>query len=68
MELNANAVGISPEVYYEVQGHLAKIPGISLAAALAALKNELWHESRFREELIVNRPVTIQDALFRANN
>ncbi|KAG7588646.1 Retrotransposon gag domain [Arabidopsis suecica] len=47
---------------------IAKIPGVSHSAALSALRNGLWHESRFREEIIVNRPSTIQDALFRANN
>ncbi|KAG7585621.1 Retrotransposon gag domain [Arabidopsis thaliana x Arabidopsis arenosa] len=47
---------------------IAKISGVSHAAALSALKNGLWHESRFREEIIVNRPRTIQDALFRATN
>ncbi|KAG7543161.1 Integrase catalytic core [Arabidopsis thaliana x Arabidopsis arenosa] len=47
---------------------IAKIPGVSHAAALSALRNRLWHESRFREEIIVNRPSTIQDALFRATN
>ncbi|KAG7559367.1 Retrotransposon gag domain [Arabidopsis thaliana x Arabidopsis arenosa] len=47
---------------------IAKIPGVSHAAALSALSNKLWHESRFREEIIVNRPSTIQDALFRATN
>ncbi|KAG7594102.1 Integrase catalytic core [Arabidopsis thaliana x Arabidopsis arenosa] len=35
---------------------IAKIPGVSHTAALSALRNGLWHESRFREELIVNRP------------
>ncbi|KAG7567966.1 Retrotransposon gag domain [Arabidopsis thaliana x Arabidopsis arenosa] len=47
---------------------IAKIPGVSHAAALSALRNGLWHESRFREEIVVNRPSTIQDALFRATN
>ncbi|KAG7533283.1 Ribonuclease H domain [Arabidopsis thaliana x Arabidopsis arenosa] len=47
---------------------IAKIPGVSHAAALSALWNGLWHEFRFREEIIVNRPSTIQDALFRATN
>ncbi|KAG7568054.1 Retrotransposon gag domain [Arabidopsis thaliana x Arabidopsis arenosa] len=47
---------------------IAKIPGVSHAAALSALRNGLWHESRFREEIIVIRPSTIQDALFRATN
>ncbi|XP_019097813.1 PREDICTED: uncharacterized protein LOC104771872 [Camelina sativa] len=44
------------------------IPGLSDSTALAALKNGLWHESRFREELSVNRFPTIQDALHRASN
>ncbi|KAG7594217.1 Retrotransposon gag domain [Arabidopsis thaliana x Arabidopsis arenosa] len=47
---------------------IAKILGVSHTAVLSALRNGLWHESRFREELIVNRPSTIQDALFRASN
>ncbi|KAG7533254.1 Retrotransposon gag domain [Arabidopsis thaliana x Arabidopsis arenosa] len=47
---------------------IAKIPGVSHAAALSALRNGIWHESRFREEIIINRPSTIQDALFRATN
>ncbi|KAG7578877.1 Retrotransposon gag domain [Arabidopsis thaliana x Arabidopsis arenosa] len=47
---------------------IAKIPGVSHAVALSALRNGLCHESRFREEIIVNRPSTIQDALFRATN
>ncbi|KAG7564134.1 Ribonuclease H-like superfamily [Arabidopsis suecica] len=47
---------------------IAKIPEVSYAAALSSLRNGLWHESRFREEIIVNPPSTIQDALFRATN
>ncbi|KAG7543396.1 Retrotransposon gag domain [Arabidopsis thaliana x Arabidopsis arenosa] len=47
---------------------ISKISGVSHTAALSALRNGLWHESRFWEELIVNRPSTIQDALFRASN
>ncbi|KAG7567535.1 Retrotransposon gag domain [Arabidopsis thaliana x Arabidopsis arenosa] len=47
---------------------IAKIPGVSHAAALSALRNGLWHESQFREEIFVNSPSTIQDALFRATN
>lgn len=45
-----------------------KIPEISQTAVLSALRNSLWHESSFREELTVNCPETIQDALFRENN
>ncbi|KAG7567252.1 Ribonuclease H-like superfamily [Arabidopsis thaliana x Arabidopsis arenosa] len=47
---------------------MVQIPNLSDSAAIAALKNGLWHESRFREELTVNRPATIQDALHRATN
>ncbi|XP_019085475.1 PREDICTED: uncharacterized protein LOC109126402 [Camelina sativa] len=45
-----------------------QIPGLSNSTALSALKNGLWHESRFREELTVNQFATIQDALHRASN
>lgn len=47
---------------------LAKILGISQTTDLSASRNGLWYESRFREELTVNRSATIQDALFRAKN
>lgn len=36
-------------------------------AAIAALRNALWHESRFREDLLLNQPATLADALHRAN-
>lgn len=35
-------------------------------AAISALRNGLWHESRFREDLISNRYNTLEDALHRA--
>lgn len=35
-------------------------------AAISALWNALWHESRFREDLILNQPTTLSDALHRA--
>ncbi|KAG7636247.1 Ribonuclease H domain [Arabidopsis thaliana x Arabidopsis arenosa] len=47
---------------------MVQIPSLSDLAAQSALKNGLWHESRFRESLTVNRPETIQDALHRATN
>ena len=47
---------------------MAKIPNIDNDSALTALKNGLWHDSRFREEMIVNRPPTIEDAIHRASN
>lgn len=42
--------------------------GISQTAALSVLRNGIWHESRFREQLNVNWPATIQDDLFWVNN
>ncbi|KAG7557044.1 Integrase catalytic core [Arabidopsis suecica] len=48
------------------EGLLMEDPDVILSDDLS--KNGLWHESRFREEIIVNRPNTIQDALFRATN
>ncbi|XP_023644217.1 uncharacterized protein LOC111832107 [Capsella rubella] len=47
---------------------MVQIPGLSDSAALSALKNGLWHQSWLREELTVNRPSSIQDALHRASN
>ncbi|KAL9293341.1 putative retrotransposon gag domain-containing protein [Arabidopsis thaliana] len=47
---------------------LSKLPRISQQSALSALRKRLWHDSRFKENLILHKPDTIQDALFRANN
>ncbi|XP_023639608.1 uncharacterized protein LOC111830952 [Capsella rubella] len=47
---------------------MVQIPRLPDSAALSALKNGLWHESRLREELTVNRPSSIQDALHWASN
>ena len=47
---------------------LSKLPRISQQSALSALRKGLWHDSRFKEDLILHKPDTIQDALFRANN
>jgi len=47
---------------------MVQVPNLSASAAQSALKNGLWHESRFRESLTVNRPESIQDALHRATN
>jgi len=47
---------------------MVQVPNLSDSAAQSALKNGLWHESRFRESIIVNRPESIQDALHRATN
>ena len=47
---------------------MVQVPNLSNSAAQSALKNGLWHESRFGESLIVNQPETIQDALHRATN
>ncbi|KAG7588597.1 Ribonuclease H-like superfamily [Arabidopsis suecica] len=50
------------------KGVLSKLPRISQQSALSALRKGLWHDSRFKEDLILRKPDTIQDALFRANN
>jgi len=47
---------------------MVQVPGLSDSAAQSALKNGLWHESRFRESLTVNRPESIQDALHGVTN
>jgi len=43
---------------------LSTLPRISQQSALAALRKGLWHDSRFKEDLILHKPDTIQDALF----
>ena len=50
------------------KGVLSKLPRILQQSALSALRKGLWHDSRFKEDLILHKPDTIQDALFRANN
>ncbi|KAG7559356.1 Integrase catalytic core [Arabidopsis thaliana x Arabidopsis arenosa] len=50
------------------KGVLSKLPRISQQSALSALRKGLWHDSRFKEDLILHKPDTIQDALFRENN
>ncbi|KAG7588583.1 Ribonuclease H domain [Arabidopsis suecica] len=50
------------------KGVLSKLPRISQQSALSALRKGLWHDSRFKEDLILHKPDTIQDALFYANN
>ena len=50
------------------KGVLSKLPRILQQSALSALQKGLWHDSRFKEDPILHKPDTIQDALFRANN
>ncbi|KAL9840718.1 putative retrotransposon gag domain-containing protein [Arabidopsis thaliana] len=47
---------------------LSKLSRISQQSALSALRKGLWYDSRFKEDLILHKLDTIQDALFRANN
>lgn len=47
---------------------MSKVNGINNFVAISALKIALWHESRLREEITVNRPSTIDDMLHRATN
>ncbi|KAG2266266.1 hypothetical protein Bca52824_073345 [Brassica carinata] len=45
----------------------AKISHPNEVAALAALKNGVWFSSKFREELAVRAPISLDDALHRAS-
>ncbi|CAA7052868.1 unnamed protein product [Microthlaspi erraticum] len=45
----------------------AKITNPNEAVALLALKNNLWYESKFREELTVRPTISLDDALHRAS-
>ena len=47
---------------------LQKISNVDLESAMTALKNGPWHKSRFKLEMIVNRPPTLEDAIHRAAN
>ncbi|CAA7038317.1 unnamed protein product [Microthlaspi erraticum] len=42
---------------------ITKIENPNEAVALLAFRNNLWYESKFREELIVRPPVSLDDAL-----
>ncbi|XP_013608061.1 PREDICTED: uncharacterized protein LOC106314788 [Brassica oleracea var. oleracea] len=45
----------------------AKISHPNKVVALAALKNGVWFSSKFREELAVRAPISLDDALHRAS-
>ena len=47
---------------------LANISNIDNDSTLTALTNGLWHESKFRLEMTINRPLTIEYAIHRASN
>lgn len=47
---------------------MVKLLNLSHSTAITIAKIWLWHESCFREELIIHQPPTIQDALYRASN
>ncbi|XP_024010607.1 uncharacterized protein LOC112086037 [Eutrema salsugineum] len=47
---------------------MSKVEGISDKAALEALKRSLWYKSKFRREMALNTPQTIQDALHRSSD
>ncbi|XP_024014629.1 uncharacterized protein LOC112088517 [Eutrema salsugineum] len=47
---------------------VSKIEGISDKAALEALKRSLWYKSEFQQEMALNTPQTIQDALHRSSD
>ncbi|XP_018480036.1 uncharacterized protein LOC108851115 [Raphanus sativus] len=45
----------------------AKIANLNDGVALAALKNGVWFSSKFKEEMSVRAPVSLDDALHRAS-
>ncbi|XP_013669173.2 uncharacterized protein LOC106373560 [Brassica napus] len=45
----------------------AKISHPNEVVALAALKNDVWFSSKFREEMAVRAPISLDDALHRAS-
>jgi len=45
---------------------LSKFQRMSQQSALSARRKGLWHDSTFKEDIILHKPYTIQDALFRA--
>ena len=40
---------------------------MSDCACISALLNDLWHELRLYEELLLNKPSTLEDSLHRAS-
>ncbi|XP_056854873.1 uncharacterized protein LOC130504283 [Raphanus sativus] len=46
----------------------AKIANLNDGVALAALKNGVWFSSKFKEEMSVRAPVSLDDALHRASH
>ncbi|XP_024006550.1 uncharacterized protein LOC112083057 [Eutrema salsugineum] len=45
---------------------VSKVEGVSDKATLEALKRSLWYKSKFRREMALNMPLTIQDVLHRS--
>ncbi|KAL0729956.1 hypothetical protein Bca4012_026049 [Brassica carinata] len=45
----------------------SKIPNLNEVVAIAALKNGVWFSSKFREEMAVRAPASLDDALHRAS-
>lgn len=68
MESISRAERNNSDFHHQVQERTFEAPRISQQSALSALRKGLWHDSRFKEDLILHKPDTIQDALFRANN
>ena len=47
---------------------LSKISNVDPEFAITSLRNGLWHESRFKLEMTVNRPLSLEDAIHKAAN
>ena len=46
---------------------LSKISNVDPESAITSLRNGMWHESRFKLEMTINRPLTLEDAIKAAN-
>ena len=47
---------------------LSKISNVNPESAITSLRNGLWHDSRFKLEMTVNRPLSLEDAIHKATN
>ena len=47
---------------------LSNFSNVDPESDITSLRNGLWHESRFKLEMTVNRPLTLEDAIHKAAN
>ncbi|CAA7016767.1 unnamed protein product [Microthlaspi erraticum] len=58
---------LSPQDFHRQVQRRSLAPHGNRHRSLPALKNGLWYESAFRDDLILNNPRTLEDALCRTN-